>query len=335
MGRSWFARAGLLWGALTVLLVIGAGSVLGAARPAIVLKFATVGMQTTFYAPIIFAIKKGYFAQEGLSLEEPRLSDPDLVRAVAAGAVPFGIPEAGAAITATERGAAVVVVAGITDRYPYDLMVKPEYRTIADLKGKTLSIWSTAPGVALTLMKRVLAQGGLREGDYNIVAGGNSSVRYAALVAGRIDGTIITTPHNTLAKKAGFRSLAQLHSIPALFAALIANRNWVQRNEEVMVAWLRAAVRGYRYVTAERNRAEVITVLAEEFKADREVIEADYQQIYRDETYIVSHDLIPSYRSIQGVIEILKEINLVPMDATPAKYFDLRYINRAVREVGR
>jgi ABC-type nitrate/sulfonate/bicarbonate transport system substrate-binding protein len=222
-------------------------------------------LESTYYAPAIIAEKKGYFQEEGIRSEQARLSDTDLVRAVAAGSLGFGIPEVSSGIIAKERGGDIVVVAGFTDRYPYDLMVKPQYNSISDLKGKTLSIWSTAPGVAITLMKRVLAQGGLKEGDYNIIGGGNSGARYAALTAGQIDGTIITTPHNTLAKKAGFKSLGQLHSIPALFAGVIANSAWAKQNDKLMVGWLKAVVRGFKYVADPKNEAEVVNLLVAEF----------------------------------------------------------------------
>lgn len=302
----------------------------GGAQNLTPLRWGNVGLESTYYAPVIFAERKGYFHEEGIRSEQLRLSDPDLVRAVAAGSIGFGIPEVGSGIIARERGAADIrVIAGITDRYPYDLMVKSQYNSIAELKGKTLSIWSTAPGVALTLMKRVLAQGGLKDGDYNIVGGGNSGARYAALISGQIDGTIITTPHNTLAKKAGFKSLGQLHAIPALFAGVIANKTWTDRNETLMLGWLKASIRGFRYVADAKNQDEVVRVLAEEFKADPEVIRGDYRQLYHDQKFIVSWDLIPNAQSMQTVLNVLAEINQIPQGQPLNRYYDLNLVRRA------
>ncbi len=171
------------------------------------IKVGTVGLESVYYAPVILAIHKGYFQQEGIQIEPIKLSDPDLVRAVAAGSLPIGIPEVGSGITARERGADVVVVASFLDRYPYDLMVKQNIKSYQDLKGKVLAHWQTSPSVGLELLKRLLAQNGLKEGDYKIIGGGNSTARYAALVGGGIDGTILTTPVNTMAKEKGFPSL--------------------------------------------------------------------------------------------------------------------------------
>ncbi len=324
--RNWLGTMAIAVALLIALTLAGTGS----AQNLTPLRWGNVGLESTYYAPVIFAERKGYFHEEGIRSEQLRLSDPDLVRAVAAGSIGFGIPEVGSGIIARERGAADIrVIAGITDRYPYDLMVKSQYNSIAELKGKTLSIWSTAPGVALTLMKRVLAQGGLKDGDYNIVGGGNSGARYAALISGQIDGTIITTPHNTLAKKAGFKSLGQLHAIPALFAGVIANKTWTDRNETLMLGWLKASIRGFRYVADAKNQDEVVRVLAEEFKADPEVIRGDYRQLYHDQKFIVSWDLIPNARSMQTVLDVLAEINQIPQGQPLNRYYDLNLVRRA------
>jgi ABC-type nitrate/sulfonate/bicarbonate transport system substrate-binding protein len=317
--------AALLGAIVIALSVSGSGST----QSLTTVRWGTVGLESTYYAPAIIAEKKGYFQEEGIRSEQARLSDTDLVRAVAAGSLGFGIPEVSSGIIAKERGGDIVVVAGFTDRYPYDLMVKPQYNSISDLKGKTLSIWSTAPGVAITLMKRVLAQGGLKEGDYNIIGGGNSGARYAALTAGQIDGTIITTPHNTLAKKAGFKSLGQLHSIPALFAGVIANSAWAKQNDKLMVGWLKAVVRGFKYVADPKNEAEVVNLLVAEFKADPAVVRGDYRQLYHDQKFIVSWEMEPNPKSMQTVLDILAEIKQIPSGQSLSKYYDMSYVRRA------
>jgi ABC-type nitrate/sulfonate/bicarbonate transport system substrate-binding protein len=331
LGVRWLNGKGSGAVAIAVAILVGltlAGT--GGAQNLTNVRWANVGLESTYYAPLIVAERKGYYHEEGIRSEQIRLSDTDLVRAVAAGSIGFGIPEVSSGIIARERGADNIrVIAGFTDRYPYDLMVKPQYNSIADLKGKTLSIWSTAPGVAITLMKRVLAQGGLKDGEYNIIGGGNSGARYAALTAGQIDGTIITTPHNALAKKAGFKSLGQLHAIPALFAGVIANKAWVDQNERLMMAWLKAAIRGFRYVVDAKNQDEVVRMLAEAFSADPDVVRGDYRQLYHDQKFIVSWELVPNARSMQTVLDILVEINQIPPGQPVTKYYDLSLVRRA------
>jgi ABC-type nitrate/sulfonate/bicarbonate transport system substrate-binding protein len=307
-----------------------------AAQPARkALKVGTVGLESTYYAPVVVAAQKGYFEREGLQIEWVKLSDPDLVRAVAAGSLPLGIPEVGSGITAKERGADVLVVASFLDRYPYDLMVKQNIKSYQDLKGKVLAHWQTSPSVGLELLKRLLAQNGLKDGDYKVIGGGNSTARYAALIGGGIDGTILTTPVNTMAKQKGFPSLGGLYDIPAVFAGVIANGAWVKSNQADLVAWLRAVVRGFDFTVDPKNRDEVVALLAKEFKSEStDAIVADMKQLYDEQKFIVSWELLPTEKSMQGVIEILNAIGQVPTPVPPSsKYFELAALKQAIADV--
>jgi ABC-type nitrate/sulfonate/bicarbonate transport system substrate-binding protein len=299
------------------------------------IKVGNVGLESAYYAPIVVAIHKGFFQREGLQVESVKLSDPDMVRAVAVGALPIGIAEVGSGIAARERGGDVVVVASFLDRYPYDLMVKPAIKSYPDLKGKVLAHWQTSPSVGLELLKRLLAQNGLRDADYKVIAGGNSPARYAALVSGGIDGAILTTPTNTMAKKEGFNALGGLYDIPAVFAAVIANGSWAKANEADMVAWLRALLRGFHYAADPKNRDEVVTLLTREFKAPSpEPFVHDMKMFYDDQRFLLSWELMPAEKSVQGVLDILGAIGQVssPPPAS-GKYFELTYLKRAAAEV--
>jgi NitT/TauT family transport system substrate-binding protein len=312
----------------------------GAGRPATAqarktIKVGNVGLESAYYAPLLVAIHKGFFEKEGIQIESVKMSDPDMVRAVAVGSLPIGIAEVGSGITAKERGGDVVVVASFLDRYPYDLMVKPAIKTYPDLKGKVLAHWQTSASVGLELLKRLLAQNGLKESDYKVIAGGNSPARYAALVSGGIDGAILTTPTNTMAKKEGFNALGGLYDIPAVFAAVIANGTWAKTNEADMVAWLRATLRGFHYAADPKNRDEVVTLLTREFKAPSpEPFVFDMKLFYDDQKTLLSWELMPSEKSVTGVLDILSAIGQVPSPAPAAtRYFELSYLKKAAADV--
>jgi ABC-type nitrate/sulfonate/bicarbonate transport system substrate-binding protein len=336
MGRHRLLEAGM---ALCLVVVIMCGMT-GTASPEPtrhVVKLGTVGaFAATYYAPLIVAIRKGFFQQQGVQLEIIQIGpDDNLVRAVAAGALGLGIPEVSIAINGNAHGAPVSVIAGLTDRYPYDLVAKPTVKSYADLRGKTLAHWTVAPEASLALIRGLMAANGLKEGDYNVIAGGNQPTRYAALGRGGVDAAILTVPYNVLARRNGFTILGGLYDIPAVFAGLIANKGWAAKNEDAIVAWLKAAILGFRYVANPANKDEVVKMLAEETKLDPGVVEPTYEQLYRTQTYLVSWDLSPSLRSMQGVVDILAGIGQIPKPATPLTYFELKYLNRALGELRR
>ena len=335
MAWRWAIKGGV---ALCLVAMVTCG-VVGLALPQTarpMVRFGTVGLEATYYLPIIMAMQKGYFEQEGIQTEPVQIGpDDNLVRAVAAGALPIGIPEVSIAVNGNAHGAPVVVIAGVLDRYPYDLTVKPTIKSYADLRGKTLAHWTVAPEVSTTLIRRLLESHGLKEGDYNIIAGGNMPTRYAALSRGAVDGAILTVPYNLVARKDGFTILGGLYDIPAVFAGVITNSNWAAKNRPLAVAWLKGAILGFRYVVDPAHRDEVVKVMADRTKIDPAIVGTTYDQLYRRQSYLVSWEFLPSQRSMQGVVDILAGIKQIPASSTTGQYFQLTYLNQALQELGR
>ncbi len=120
-----------------------------------------------------------------------------------------------------------------------------------------------------------------------------------------------------------------------MFAGVIGNSAWVKSNQGDLVAWLRAVVRGFDYTVDPKNRDEVVALLAREFKAETTgPIVADMKQLYDDQRFIVSWELKPTEKSMQGVIEILSSIGQVPTPPPPSsKYFDLTALTQAIADV--
>jgi NitT/TauT family transport system substrate-binding protein len=328
--RNWFALM------LAVALIAG-GTGIARSQAKYVVHFGVVGTpSTTYYAPLVVAEQKGFFAQQGVQLDQTVIGpDDNLVRAAAGGALNLGIPEASIAINGNAHGAPVKVIACLTDRYPYNLFARPAIKTYADLKGKTISHWTVAPEVSVALIRRLLANGGLHEGDYNLIAGGGLPARYAALTKGAVDAAVLTAPFNLLARQQGMTDLGGLFDIPAVFACVIDNTNWAARNHDAVVATMKALVMGFHYAANPANKAEVVKMLADLGHLDPNVVGQTYDQFYETQTYLTSWDLVPSPRSMQGVVDILAGMGQLPKGSTPDKYFDLSFLNAAIAQVGK
>ena len=102
-----------------------------------------------------------------------------------------------------------------------------------------------------------------------------------------------------------------------------------------MVAWLRALLRGFHYAADPKNRDEVVALLTREFKAPSpEPFVHDMKLFYDDQRVLLSWELMPSEKSVNGVLDILSAIGQVPSPPPPsAKYFELAYLKRAAAEV--
>jgi NitT/TauT family transport system substrate-binding protein len=300
-------------------------------------RFGVVGTTAPmYYAPLVVAQQQGFFQQEGVQIDQTVIGpDDNLVRAVAGRALDMGIPEVSIAINGAAHGAPVKVVASLTDRYPYDLFAAKGITSYAGLRGKTISHWTVAPEVSVALIRRLLAAHGLQEGQYNLIAGGNLTARYAALSQGAVGGAILTAPYDLLARKNGFTDLGGLYEIPAVFAGVIANTGWAASHRDAVVAVLKAMILGFRYASNPAHKDEVVKMMADVGKVDPAVIAPTWDEFFRDQTYLTSWDLAPSQRSMQGVVDILAGLGQVPKGSNVLAYFDLSYLNQALAQVGK
>ncbi|MBI1997433.1 MAG: ABC transporter substrate-binding protein [Deltaproteobacteria bacterium] len=92
-------------------------------------------------------------------------------------------------------------------RPDYFLTVKREIKSVKELKGKRIA--SGSFGAAADLALRTVAKQDGLDPDRDLVRlqmrGGGA--RYAALLGGSVDATILTLPYNLQAEKAGYKDL--------------------------------------------------------------------------------------------------------------------------------
>jgi ABC-type nitrate/sulfonate/bicarbonate transport system substrate-binding protein len=142
------------------------------------------------------------------------------------------------------------------------VVAAPAVRTFGELAGKTLSVDALTTGFAFVL-RELLARHRLSESDVTFVRAGATGNRYAELVAGRHDATLLRTPFELLAEAKGFRKLATAEALGAYQGSVgAARRSWAHANEAALVGF----VRGYRaalewlYDRANRAIAEALLV---------------------------------------------------------------------------
>ena len=156
----------------------------------------SLGGQAPLWA-IYVAVHKGFFAAEGLDLE-------------------LNFAQSGAAVTQQLTGRFArrraerrhhrpdpcdrqgrSACAGPRDgqRPPYVLIGKPGLKSIADLKGKIISVGADND-ITTVYFERMMAANGLKKGDYDTIPAGVAAARFAALKAGVVDAAIVLPPLN-------------------------------------------------------------------------------------------------------------------------------------------
>ena len=131
----------------------------------------SLGGQAPLWA-IYVAVHKGFFAAEGLDLELNFAQSGAAVTQQLTGgsldvALSVGITDP---IRAIEKGAPLALVRVIGNSPPYVLIGKPGLKSIADLKGKTISVGADND-ITTVFFEKMMAANGLKKGDYDIMSG--------------------------------------------------------------------------------------------------------------------------------------------------------------------
>jgi ABC-type nitrate/sulfonate/bicarbonate transport system substrate-binding protein len=238
-----------------------------------------VGSATAIYWPFFVGQAKGFFAAENLELDVVYAqSSAAIMQQLAANSVDVtiggGLVDP---IRAIDKGAPLAVVRIMVQAPPYTLVAKPSIKSIAELKGKTISIGGPKD-ITRIYIDGMLAPNGLKDGDYDFVFAGSTGARYSALQTGAIDATLLTAPFNFHSKAAGFSQLGEASRyMPDLpFGGLVVNRNWAAANPQILQRFLAATTKSVLYLEAPQNRAESIKAMADASRLKLDEVEASY-----------------------------------------------------------
>jgi len=141
------------------------------------------------------------------------------------------------------------------------LVVANDIKSYQDLRDKTLGVDAVSTGFALALRK-LLRMGGLRDDEYVLESIGGTAARAQALLAGKIAGTILTTPLEIGPEARGFRRLANVTDVlgPYQAGVGVARRSWATANRPALEGFIRASVAAINWLYDPRNRDEAVAI---------------------------------------------------------------------------
>jgi ABC-type nitrate/sulfonate/bicarbonate transport system substrate-binding protein len=145
---------------------------------------------STFTLPL--SQLRGFFREEGLQAELIRIRSAVALPALTSGEIDYHTVVS-PAITAAMRGIPVRVVACFTPGLTTAIIARPEFKTIQDLKGKTIGLNSIGGGLESTVRMMLKHYGLDPDKDVNF-ATGPLETRFAALKQGLTVATAGPTP---------------------------------------------------------------------------------------------------------------------------------------------
>ena len=278
--------------------------------------------------PLEIAARKGFFRDEGLDVLTITMRTNIAVNALLTRNVDYATPST-SAIKAASAGLPLKTIAVLLGRPDYFLTVKREVSSVRDLKGKRIAIGSFGAAADLAL-RTVAKQDGLDpDRDLIRLQMGGAAARYASLISGSVDATILTLPYNLQAEKAGYKDLLWFgERLELPLAGLAVRDETIQKNPKQVYGIVKAVFRAMAFAGA--NREETTQILVNWLRLDREVASRSYALGKRSwsDGGVVS-DLAVQTLIDQSLLE-LKSKDHVPLD----KVRNWSFAEQARRDMG-
>ena len=277
---------------------------------------------------VSMAQQKGFFKDENIEAEIIRMNPNVAVTALATGDIDY-CQLFGAVVGGAIAGLPIRIVAGYLDNWPMTLIAQPEFRTLKDLKGKTLGISSfgATPDLAARMM---LKQVGIDpEKEIKILALGSDSARLTALKQRVVDLIVISPPADTQMEKQGFKIMArayELFSFPYL--GLGTHTRKIKEKPDEIRRTIKATIRANRFIRD--NREEAVRTLVGWGKVERDFAYASYDALRN----LFNADGAVPEEGLKLVIDQARRSAKISREVASADVADLTFLRRAQNELG-
>jgi NitT/TauT family transport system substrate-binding protein len=170
----------------------------------------------------------------------------------------FGNAVAGG-LAAVLAGIPIVDFALLQPRQDYVFIARPDVKSFSDLKGKKVGVLDT---VSINYAQALIAlkKGGMGVGDVSIINTGGQSSRLAALVAGRVDATMLSHAAQIQLASQGFNVLYDYtKQSPGLYDDnAFATKSWLVGHKDVAVAFNKALLQSFKWFNNTKNADAVV-----------------------------------------------------------------------------
>ena len=231
------------------------------------------------------ASERGFYEKEGLRVRYIQFQGTNLMlSALLANELDYVtiLPFIAGAAT---RGLPVKIVAATTKASGYAIVARPEIDSIKALKGKRIAINSFGSSADFAIYQ-LLSRNGLDPNkDVTMQAiAGSPDARFAALLGGSVEATVVNSPFEYRAEQKGFKTLLSVKETSEFVRIPITGLSTTQRKIEKEPDEIVRVLRGLRsaILFLQSQREIGVGLLEKLLKLDRPAAERFYS-IYRDQ----------------------------------------------------
>ena len=286
------------------------------------------GSLSTSYAAIWVAGEARLFQKNGIDAEVLYLESALVRTALLTGDIAMGGMSGTTMAAPRLQGADPILIASFSNSLQYRLVVRPDIRTVADLKGKRVGVAGFGLG-AHRGAQIMLAKLGLNpDTDVTMLQIGGDPTRLAALLSGTIDASVFNPPLHKRAAEAGMRVLANIEDMgfSVQASALVTTDRFTKKNYDLTRRAIRSIIESIHLIKTnpEITKRSIRKYLR--FKDERDTEEA--YQIMRD---TLARKPYPTVEGVKTVLEELSPKLPAAKTAQPRDFMDTRFIDELDR----
>lgn len=274
------------------------------------------------------AEKRGFFKEEGIDAEIIRMNPNVSITALASGDIDYSQLFA-AVVGGAIAGLPMRVVAGFMTNWPLVLIARPEFKSVRDLRGKTLGVssYGATPEVAARLIFKHF--GIDPEKEIKILALGPDTARITALKAKVVDVIITSPPADAQMEKLGYNVLARAQDYFNLpYLGLGAGTKKIKERPNEVRRVIRATLKANRYIY--ENREGAAQILVEWGKVEREFAYQSYDGVRN----LFNLDGSVPDDGLKLVIDQAKSGAKVAREIQPGDVADFSLLREAQKDLG-
>ena len=274
------------------------------------------------------AQKRGFLKDEGIEAEVIRMNPNVSITALASGDIDYS-QLFGAVVGAAVVGLPVRVVAGFMINWPLTLIAQPEFKSINELRGRTLGVssYGATPEVASRLIFKHF--GIDPDKEIKVLALGSDAARLTALKQKVVDVIVISPPADAQMEKLGFRILARAHEFFNLpYLGLGVNTRKIRERPDEVKRVIRAGIKANRYIY--ENREGAVQVLMEWGRVERDFAFQSYDGLRN----LFNLDGTIPEDGLRLVIEQARKSAKINREVSPSEVADLALLREVQSEIG-
>jgi NitT/TauT family transport system substrate-binding protein len=269
--------------------------------------------------PMTYADKQGIFKRFGLDITPTFVEGGSmLTQSVVGGSMDIAQNGYTPALAAAVQGADIVIIGGISNKLPFQLVVKNSITSPEQLKGQSIAI-SRFGSSTDTAADMALAQLKLTRNDVKILQLGGAATRIAAAMSGQIAGTMEQQPDSNELSRHGFHILVDVTDVGGEYpnTAYVTSRSYLKKHPDNVKKFMMAmatAVREYK------THPQIAIPLTQKFL---DVKDADNMRAaYESYIKVYPDDLRPSLKGMALVLQGLAKKDPKVASMKPEQFVD-------------